>query len=172
MRGEAIRGEVIRGRCRGRIVHTSTRKRRQICIYNLFPHRPLGTSDQTNRARTIYPYHHCDFQVLSTSTMCDDAEVLARGCGHLYDLDIRRCPNAIQNGTTCPPHQRTRVRYPQEDHDGKCKACQGQSPPDSTWCVHVRSSSLEEAYTVSQICKTVLDLIDKRAGAWVVRFSW
>ena len=66
-------------------------------------------------------------------TMCDDAEVLARGCGHLYDLDIRRCPQAIQNNTTCPPTARTRVRYTQDDHDGKCKSCVGQSPPDSTW---------------------------------------
>ena len=62
--------------------------------------------------------------------MCEDAHVLARGCGHYYDLDIRRCANAIQNGTTCP-RPLERVRYPAEDHDGKCKACEGQSPPDS-----------------------------------------
>lgn len=71
--------------------------------------------------------------------MCDDAEVFARGCGYYYDLDIRRCQNAITNGTTCPPAQRQRVRYPQDDHNGKCKSCEGQSPPDSTWytCVNI-----------------------------------
>jgi hypothetical protein len=77
----------------------------------------------------------CSTLILFQSTMCDDAEVLARGCGHLYDLDIRRCRDAIQNNTTCPPRQRQRVRYSQDDHDGKCKSCAGQSPPDSTWYV-------------------------------------
>lgn len=68
------------------------------------------------------------------TTMCENAEVRAKECGHLYDLDIRRCREAIQAGTTCPPPLE-RVRYPDEDHDGKCKACEGQSPPDSTWYV-------------------------------------
>ncbi|KAE9373870.1 hypothetical protein N431DRAFT_438987 [Stipitochalara longipes BDJ] len=63
--------------------------------------------------------------------MCETAEVRANGCDHLYDLDIRRCTNAIRDETTCPAPLE-RVRYPNEDHDGKCKACLGQSPPDST----------------------------------------
>jgi len=42
--------------------------------------------------------------------MCEIAEVLARDCGHLYDLDIRRCTAAIQVGTTCLPPL-DRVRY-------------------------------------------------------------
>ena len=97
----------------------------------------LGTALRQHQAyknMTIPQNHSLHFVVNLehlTYIMCDDAEVLARGCGHLYDLEIRRCPNAIQNNTTCAV--RTRVRYPQEDHDGKCKSCEGQSPPDSTW---------------------------------------
>ena len=102
---------------------------------------------------TDYPHSKSDTQTnLSFPNpriaMCDDAEVWARGCGHLYDLDIRRCPNAIQNDTTCPPDQRTRVRYPQDDHEGKCKSCQGQSPPDSSWYGTSSSSSPGETYII------------------------
>ena len=108
--------------------------------------------------------------------MYDDAEVLARGCSHLYDLDIRRYANAIQNNTTCPPRQRTRVRYPQDDHDGKCKSCQGQSPPDSTWYIDVQVLlSFRNLYdpidmVLEQEYETVLDFIDNGVEA-LARFS-
>lgn len=102
-------------------------------------HRPLRRRPSTSTTT----HHDCEptcgpiapEQELPSylSNMCDDAEVLARGCGHLYDLEIRRCQTAVSNNITCPPAQRARVRYPQEDHDGKCKSCAGQSPPDSNW---------------------------------------
>lgn len=55
-------------------------------------------------------------------TMCETAKVFARECGHYYDLDIRNCRDAIRDKMTClPPLER--VRYPDEDYDGKCKSC-------------------------------------------------
>ncbi|KAK0108792.1 hypothetical protein ONS96_002637 [Cadophora gregata f. sp. sojae] len=103
--------------------------------------------------------------------MCDDAEVLARGCGHLYDLDIRRCRNAIQNGTTCPPQQRTRVHYPQEDHDGKCKHAKGNLllilPGVSLYQVVVSGRKLTRSSRFARQCWTALTM--GWAGEWVVR---
>ncbi len=93
---------------------------------------------QTTFSHNFYPL---------TFTMYEDAEAFARSCSHYYVIDIRRCQNAINNGTTCLPAQRQRVRYPQEDHDRKCKSCDGQSPPDSPWYRYVNIFPL---YSTSQ----------------------
>jgi hypothetical protein len=45
--------------------------------------------------------------------------------------EIKRCQTALNSGVPCSPDNRTDDHDTQDDEDGLCLPCRGESPPDS-----------------------------------------